>query len=97
MMFASLLGEMAVFAASNDDSPGGLLALGPAAGGALYWALWRYYRNADKSHSFEQETRIEARPVTGREAKVGDNNGTRNSSISGKNSSTHRQRVQRHS
>lgn len=49
----------------SDDSGLWLLAAGPAGATALYWALYRYYRNTDKSHSFEHETAIEAKPVTG--------------------------------
>ena len=42
-----------------------LLALGPAGATGLYWALYRYYRNTDKSHAFEHETTVHAQPVTG--------------------------------
>jgi hypothetical protein len=83
--------------ASSNEGGGGawLLLLGPAGGAALYVALWNYYRNAGASHSFERETRVTARPVTGGEAKVGENNGTRDSRIDGANHTDHRQRVQR--
>lgn len=72
-----------------------LLAAGPAAGGGLYYGLWSFYRNANKSHSFETETRVEAKPVTGREHKVDEVRGTTKSGIDGNNVSNHRQRVQR--
>ena len=42
----------------SDDSGLWLLAAGPAGATALYWALYRYYRNTDKSHSFEHEPAI---------------------------------------
>jgi hypothetical protein len=80
----------------NDD--GGILALlllGPAGGIGLYWALYRYYRNTDKSHAFERETKVEAQPVTGTDLKVGTNNGTRDSRIAGDNAGDYRQRVAR--
>jgi len=84
---------IALLASSNG--PGWLLVLGPAGGGGLYYALWQYYRNTQKSHSFERETRVEAKPITGMEHKVNEVKGTTKSSIEGDNHSNHRQRVQR--
>ena len=49
----------------NDDSGLWLLAMGPAGATLLYWALYRYYRNTNKSHAFEHETAVVAKPVTG--------------------------------
>ena len=54
----------------SDDGGLWLLLAGPAGATALYWALYRYYRNTDKSHSFERETNVEAKPVTGSDEKV---------------------------
>ena len=79
----------------SDDSGLWLLALGPAGATALYWALYRYYRNTDKSHAFERETSIDAEPVTGSDRKVGENNGTQATSIRGNNVGAYRTRVQR--
>jgi hypothetical protein len=79
----------------SDDGGLWLLALGPAGAVALYWALYRYYRNTDKSHAFERETVVEAQPVTGSDQKIGENNGTQQASISGDNVSAYRTRVQR--
>jgi hypothetical protein len=79
----------------SDDSGLWLLALGPAGAAGLYWALYRYYRNTDKSHAFERETTVEAQPVTGSDEKIGENNGTQSTSISDSNVSAYRQRVQR--
>ena len=72
-----------------------LLLLGPAGGTALYWALYRYYRNTDKSHAFERETAVEAKPVTGSDKKVGTNNGTQETRIRGDNVHEYRSRVER--
>jgi hypothetical protein len=83
----------AILASSNG--PVWLLLFGPAAGGGLYYGLWSFYRNANKSHSFETETRVAAQPVTGTEHKVNEVRGTSSSSIQGNNVSNHRQRVQR--
>lgn len=79
----------------SDDNGLWLLAIGPAGATALYWTLYRYYRNTDKSHAFEHETAVEAQPVTGSDEKVGENNGTQETSISGNNVSAYRTRVQR--
>ena len=62
---------------------------------ALYWALYRYYRNTDKSHAFERETTVEAKPVTGSDTKVDTVTGTRETRISGDNVHDYRARVQR--
>ena len=79
----------------SDDSGLWLLAIGPAGATALYWALYRYYRNTDKSHAYERETAVDAKPVTGTDQKVGENNGTQQTSISGNNVGAYRARVQR--
>jgi hypothetical protein len=82
-------------AAEGDGGPVWLLVLGPAGGGAVYFGLWRYYRNTHTSHSFEHETRIGAQPVSGQDAKVDEISGTKQSGIDGENHTNHRQRVQR--
>lgn len=81
----------------SDDSSWAMLLLGPGSGLGLYWALYRYYRNTDKSHAFERETKVDAKPVTGadRDEKVGTNNGTRERRIGGDNVSEYRRRVER--
>ncbi len=79
----------------SDDGGLWLLAAGPAGASALYWYLYRYYRNTDKSHAFERETAVEAQPVTGSDGKVGDIKGTRESRIRGDNVRAFRERVQR--
>ena len=79
------------------SSDGGmwLLALGPAGATGLYWALYRYYRNTDKSHDFEHETAVVAKPVTGSEQKVDEVKGTRETRIPGDNVHEYRKRVKR--
>ena len=79
----------------SDDGGLWLLTLGPAGATALYWALYRYYRNTDKSHAFERETAVEAQPVTGSEQKVGEVKGTQEKRIRGDNVHEDRKRVQR--
>ena len=81
----------------SDDGGLGLLLLGPAGATGLYWRLYRYYRNTDKSHAFERETKVEAKPVTGAEddRKVDEIKGTRQSRIEGDNASDYRDRVER--
>ena len=81
----------------SDDGGLALLLLGPAGGAGLYWALYRYYRNTDKSHAFERETAVDAKPVTGseRDRKVDEVKGTRETRIDGDNVSAYRTRVER--
>jgi hypothetical protein len=79
----------------SDDGGLWLLLSGPAGATALYWALYRYYRNTDKSHAFERETKVDAKPVTGSDHKVDEIKGTQRSRIEGDNVSAYRQRVQR--
>ena len=79
----------------SDDGGLWLLALGPAGAVALYWALYRFYRNTDKSHAFERETAVVAQPVTGSDEKIGEVTGTQETSIPGSNAGEYRKRVQR--
>lgn len=81
----------------SDDGGLWLLALGPAGATGLYWMLYRYYRNTDKSHAFERETDVQAQPVTGAEddRKVDEIKGTRETRISGDNVHDYRSRVKR--
>lgn len=81
----------------SDDGGLWLLAAGPGGAAALYWALYRYYRNTDKSHGFERETKVEAQPVTGSESdtKIDDIKGTQKTRIDGDNVGEYRARVQR--
>ena len=79
----------------SDDGGLWLLAAGPAGATALYWALYRYYRNTDKSHAFERETKVKAKPVTGSNSKVDEIKGTREKRIRGDNVTAYRTRVQR--
>ena len=80
---------------SSDDPPVWLLAAGPAGAVATYWALFRYYRNTDKSHAYERDTIIDAQPVQGGREKIDHISKTRRSGIDGDNSRDHRRRVQR--
>ena len=79
----------------SDDGGLWLLAMGPAGATGLYWYLYRYYRNTDKSHAFERETAVEAKPVTGSEQKVDEVKGTQETRIRGDNVREYRKRVQR--
>ena len=74
-----------------------LLALGPASAVGFYWAMHRHYRNTDKSHAFERETKIDAKPVTGieQDRKVDRITGTQATRIAGDNVADYRARVER--
>ncbi|MGV8923400.1 MAG: hypothetical protein ACOH1L_08645 [Thermomonas sp.] len=77
----------------SDDGGLAILLLGPAGATGLYWALYRYYRNTDKSHAFERETTVEAKPVTGSDSKIDEVKGTRETRISGDNVREYRKRI----
>jgi hypothetical protein len=79
----------------SDDSSLALLLLGPAGATGLYWMLYRHYRNTDKSHAFERETKVEVKPVTGSDSKIDEVKGTRETRIRGDNVHAYRDRVQR--
>ncbi|KRA52638.1 hypothetical protein ASD77_13470 [Pseudoxanthomonas sp. Root65] len=79
----------------SDDNGLWLLALGPTGAAALYWAIYRYYRNTDKSHAFERETEVVAKPVTGSDRKIDEVKGTQRTRIDGDNLRAYRQRVTR--
>ena len=79
----------------SDDGSLALLLLGPAGATGLYWALYRHYRNTDKSHAFERETLVEAKPVTGSERKIDEIKGTQETRIRGDNVREYRKRVER--
>ena len=79
----------------SDNSGLWLLLAGPAGAVGLYWGLYRYYRNTDKSHAFEKETAVKAQPVTGSDQQVSEIKGTQRSRIEGENTHNYRQRVKR--
>jgi len=72
-----------------------LLFAGPASAVGLYWGLYRYYRNTDKSHAFEHETKVVAQPVTGSDQRVDEIKGTQKTRIAGDNVREFRKRVAR--
>ena len=92
-MSVLLATQVAVMA--GDNAPVWILAAGPAGAIGTYWAIYRYYRNTDKSHAYERDTLIDAQPVQGSEEKVDHISRTRDSDIDGDNSAQHRERVQR--
>jgi hypothetical protein len=102
MFFAAghALAQVAIFAQEFSSSDSGddsiwILFLGPAAGIAFYALTYLYYRNTDKSHTFEYETSVEADPIHGAEQKIDSIRGTQESTTRGHNESNYRQRVQR--
>ncbi|HEX4481902.1 MAG TPA: hypothetical protein VH082_13895 [Rudaea sp.] len=72
-----------------------LLLLGPGGATGLYWMLYRYYRNTDKSFDFEHKAKVDAKPIAGEDVKVGTNNGTTDANIAGNNVRLYRNRVKR--
>jgi hypothetical protein len=93
-----VLSSLPLVLQSSSSSGGGgsliLLVAGPVVGTAIYGAVYRFYRNADKSDQFERETRIELKDaITGQEQKVDEVKGTRDRRIDGDNSRSYRARV----
>ena len=89
------VGPVSVNGTSLSSSAMRSTLLDPAGGVATYWAIYRYYRNTDKSHDYERDTLIDAQPVTGGEEIVDHISKTRDKDIDGDNSSRHRERVRR--
>ncbi|MBS0213025.1 MAG: hypothetical protein JSR26_07605 [Proteobacteria bacterium] len=81
----------------SHDHGGWLLLLGPGGGIGFYWAMFRYYRNTDKSYDFEHEAGVAVKTVTGMEndQKIDHITRTRESRAEGDNVKEYRQRVQR--
>lgn len=79
----------------SDDYSIWLLLIGPVGAAGFYWAMYRYYRNVDKSHAFEHETSIHAQPVMTKDYHVDSLIGTRKKYVEGNNVSDYRERVQR--
>jgi hypothetical protein len=79
----------------SDDGTLWLLAIGPAGGTALYWSLYRYYRNTDKSHDFEHESIVRGSVVTREDVKIDEVKGTSRTRIEGDNVHDYRKRVHR--
>jgi hypothetical protein len=95
-MHALVLANLPLLYSSSSDGSGTgwLLLLGPVCGSALYAAVYRYYRNADKTDTFERETRIVLKDqITGQEQKIDQLKGTRQAHVDGDNSKTFRARV----
>lgn len=99
MITAAAIASVAsvVLTSSGGDGGGGELAFllaGPIGGAAFYAYVYRYYRNQDKTHRFEQETIIERKSeITGDDRKVDEVIGTRERRIRGDNVRNHRERV----
>jgi hypothetical protein len=79
----------------SDHNNLALLLLGPGGATGLYWMLYRFYRNTDKSYDFEHKATVEAKPVTGDDGKVGQVTGTTETHIPGNNVRKYRDRVRR--
>jgi hypothetical protein len=79
----------------SDSSGLTMLLLGPAGAGGLYWMLYRYYRNTDKSFDFEHKAKVEGNIGPAEDDMIGEVKGTQKKSIDGNNVNDYRQRVRR--
>jgi hypothetical protein len=97
-MNALLLAHLVILHSTDSDGSGSplLLLAGPVAGAAIYGAIYRYYRNADKTDQFERETRVALKDaITGDDQKIDEVHGTRERRINGGNADRFRVRVAR--
>lgn len=69
--------------------------LGPLAAVFTYVMIYRFYRNTDKRHHFEVETKVEATDFRVIDRKVGTIRRTQNRYTRGRNHADHLMRVQR--
>jgi hypothetical protein len=93
---ALVLASLPLLYSTSSDGSGSILFLlaGPVGGTALYAAIYRYYRNADKTDVFERETRIALKDaITGDEQRIDTVKGTRDRRVRGDNSNDFRARV----
>lgn len=78
----------------SEISPIILLA-GPVVFGLVYWLLFQFYRNTNKSHNYEQETAIESQKILENDRRTNHISRTSRRRTSGANESSHRKRVTR--
>ncbi|MGO1538095.1 MAG: hypothetical protein ACTHZ9_00460 [Leucobacter sp.] len=90
-----LLSQQPVLANSGFSVGEGILLAGPIAAGLTFWFFYRKYRNVDKKFRFESEARVEAQPATGTDVRIGENRGSSQPEIAGRNSDHPRLRVRR--
>lgn len=72
-----------------------LLAAGPVAGVLTYLSIYRYYRNTDKRHHFETETRVRSSGLRVIDNRVDAIRRTHRRYTEGRNDGDHLERVQR--
>ena len=89
---------IALILADSGDGAMGLafpFLAGPAVFAAVYVGIYRYYRNTDKRHHFEQETEVAVGNLTRADRKRGTNNRQKSRTMSGSNQDDHLERVRR--
>lgn len=86
---------LTLVATSSFEVGPAILLAGPIVGGLMYWLIFQFYRNTNKSHKYEHETLIESQPPTGNDLKIRSIHKTTNATTSQANGTEHRRRVQR--
>ncbi|HJB08936.1 MAG TPA: hypothetical protein H9786_00155 [Candidatus Brachybacterium merdavium] len=89
---------IALILADSGDEAMGLtfpFVAGPVVFAAVYVGIYRYYRNTDKRHHFEQETEVAVGNLSRIDRKRGTNNRQRSRTMSGANQDDHLERVRR--
>lgn len=87
-----------LLATGNSDGNSTMLLLllaGPAAGVLTYLGIYRYYRNTDKRHHFETETRVRSTDLRVIDNRVSTIRRTQKATTDGRNDANHLQRVHR--
>lgn len=88
---------LTVISSSSSHEQGMLavLALPFIIAGAFYYAVYRRYRNHDKSYQYEQNTDVKISNLQHSDVQIDVVKGTSDRKIKGDNSNEHRNRVQR--
>lgn len=87
-----------ILASTGDGATTGLLfpfLAGPAVFAAVYFGIYRYYRNTDKRHYFEKETEVAVGNLRTGDRRLGSNNRQKSRTMRGANQDDHLERVQR--
>jgi hypothetical protein len=94
-MLDSLLTIVTQFLASDSDAYIFTLALvGPTSAVLFFKKMHKKYRNFDQTHGFETETAIYGENMQASDVYATERRKTRDAHVQGRNSNTHRVRVQ---
>lgn len=91
-----MLNELIIIASSSSsDSSVGFLAIPFIVAAAIYYFIYRFYRNHDKRYKYESETDTVVKDIQKFDQKFSHRTGLKNRKIQGDNSNNHTARVNR--